>query len=174
MASSVPLFDGFDVSDSDGDCFLVADALCCLFDLCFSDDFLVIEVGASLSYGHRRVSCKNYALVCEFECSEILRKTPTPPKWSLDGHPLTKTSPSDGDGIRCPYLNKQNQVNGGGQECPPTRADFDRAVAGETPAPPLDVQILHVERVVFDELPAGLYIFAHQSGEDGFALGDVF
>jgi hypothetical protein len=38
----------------------------------------------------------------------------------------------------------------------------------------LDVQILHIERVVFDELAPGLYVLAHQRGEDGFALGDVF
>jgi len=59
------------------------------------------------------------------------------------------------------------QINGGGQECPPhTSRAFALLMvialfAGETPALPLDVQILHVERVVFDEFPAGLYVFAH-------------
>lgn len=38
----------------------------------------------------------------------------------------------------------------------------------------LDIQVLYVERIVFDELAAGFYVFAHQRGEDGFALGDVF
>ena len=38
----------------------------------------------------------------------------------------------------------------------------------------LDIQVLHVQRVVFDELAAGFNVFAHQRGEDGFALGDVF
>jgi hypothetical protein len=38
----------------------------------------------------------------------------------------------------------------------------------------LDVQVLYVERVFFDELPAGFDVFTHQRGEDGLALGDVF
>ena len=38
----------------------------------------------------------------------------------------------------------------------------------------LDVQVLHVQRVVFDELSAGFHVFAHQRREDSFALGDVF
>jgi hypothetical protein len=38
----------------------------------------------------------------------------------------------------------------------------------------LDIQVLHIERVFFDELPAGFDVFAHQRGEDGLALGDVF
>ena len=38
----------------------------------------------------------------------------------------------------------------------------------------LDIQVLYVEGVVFDELAAGLYVFAHQRCEDGFAFGDVF
>jgi len=38
----------------------------------------------------------------------------------------------------------------------------------------LDIQVLYVEGVVFDELSAGFYVLAHQRGEDGFALGDVF
>jgi len=47
--------------------------------------------------------------------------------------------------------------------------------AGEGARPTqLDIQILHIQRVVFDEFAAGFDIFAHQGGEDGFALGDVF
>src|SRR5713101_7739009 len=38
----------------------------------------------------------------------------------------------------------------------------------------LNVQVLHVQRIVFDEFSAGFYVFAHQGGEDGFALGYVF
>jgi hypothetical protein len=38
----------------------------------------------------------------------------------------------------------------------------------------LDIQVLHIERVVFDELAAGLYVLAHQGCEDGFAFGDIF
>ena len=38
----------------------------------------------------------------------------------------------------------------------------------------LDVQILHIERVVFDELSAGLYVFAHERRKDRLALGYVF
>jgi hypothetical protein len=38
----------------------------------------------------------------------------------------------------------------------------------------LDVQVLHIQRVVFYEFSAGFYVFAHQGGEDSFALGDVF
>jgi hypothetical protein len=37
-----------------------------------------------------------------------------------------------------------------------------------------DIQILHVERVIFDEFAATLYVFAHQRGEDDLALGGVF
>src|SRR5215469_17029532 len=32
----------------------------------------------------------------------------------------------------------------------------------------LDVEVLHVQRVVFDELPAGFDVFAHKSRKDGF------
>src|SRR6266851_8739692 len=38
----------------------------------------------------------------------------------------------------------------------------------------LNVQVLHVQRVVFDEFSAGFYVFAQQGGEDGLALGYVF
>src|SRR5437879_7077263 len=34
--------------------------------------------------------------------------------------------------------------------------------------------MLHVERIVFDEFSARLYVFAHQGGEDRLALGYVF
>src|SRR6185369_11596886 len=37
-----------------------------------------------------------------------------------------------------------------------------------------DVQVLNVERVVFDELAACFHIFAHQGCKDGFALCNVF
>jgi hypothetical protein len=37
-------------------------------------------------------------------------------------------------------------------------------------APDLHVQILHVERVVFDEFAAAFHVLAHQRGEDLFAL----
>src|SRR5208283_3180761 len=53
-------------------------------------------------------------------------------------------------------------------------AHGDRAVAGETPPLTLDVQVLYVERIVFDEFSAGFYVFAHQGGEDRLALGYVF
>jgi len=39
---------------------------------------------------------------------------------------------------------------------------------------PLYVQVLHVQRVVIDELAAGLHVFAHEGGEDGFGFGNVF
>ena len=38
----------------------------------------------------------------------------------------------------------------------------------------LDVEILHVERIILDELAARFDVFAHQSGEDGVGFGDVF
>ena len=38
----------------------------------------------------------------------------------------------------------------------------------------LDIQVFYIERVVFDELAAGFNVFAHERGEDGFALRDVF
>ena len=37
----------------------------------------------------------------------------------------------------------------------------------------LDVEVLHVERIFFDELATGFDVFAHQRGEDGLALRDV-
>ncbi len=38
----------------------------------------------------------------------------------------------------------------------------------------LDIQVLHIQRIVFDELAPGFDVFAHQRAEDDFALGDVF
>jgi hypothetical protein len=40
--------------------------------------------------------------------------------------------------------------------------------------PTLDVEVLDVERVVFDEFAAGFDVFAHERGEDGLGFGDVF
>ena len=37
-----------------------------------------------------------------------------------------------------------------------------------------DIQILHIQRILFNELPARFNVFAHQRGEDGFAFGNVF
>jgi len=37
-----------------------------------------------------------------------------------------------------------------------------------------DIQVLHIQRVFFNELAAGFHILAHQRGEDGLALGDIF
>lgn len=37
-----------------------------------------------------------------------------------------------------------------------------------------DVEILHIERIVFDELASALDVFAHQRGEDLFGLHQVF
>jgi len=38
----------------------------------------------------------------------------------------------------------------------------------------LNVQVLDVEGIVFDELAARFYVFAHERGKDGFSFGDVF
>jgi hypothetical protein len=38
----------------------------------------------------------------------------------------------------------------------------------------LDVQVLHIERVLFDEFAAGFDVFAHHSGEYFLTLSDVF
>jgi hypothetical protein len=46
---------------------------------------------------------------------------------------------------------------------------------GRLPTPlPLDVQILDVERIVLDELPARFYVFSHESGEDGVRFCEIF
>src|SRR5947208_12626758 len=65
-----------------------------------------------------------------------------------------------------------------------TAAELRSALAGASPGlgrgkprphtSRSDIQVLHIERIVFDEFAAGFDIFAHQGGEDGFALGDVF
>lgn len=38
----------------------------------------------------------------------------------------------------------------------------------------LDVEVLDVERVVFDEFATGFDVFAHQGGEDGLSFSDIF
>ncbi len=38
----------------------------------------------------------------------------------------------------------------------------------------LDVQILHIQRIIFDELASRLDVFAHERSKDGFALGNIF
>lgn len=38
----------------------------------------------------------------------------------------------------------------------------------------LDVQVLHIQRIVFDELPPLFYVFTHQRGEDFVGFDDVF
>jgi hypothetical protein len=71
----------------------------------------------------------------------------------------------DGRGRPSPHNHKQNQRRRTGVSAPHEQnlrfADGDRAVAGETPALPLDNQILHIQRVVFYEFSAGFYVFAH-------------
>ena len=37
----------------------------------------------------------------------------------------------------------------------------------------LDVEVLHIQGVVLDELPSCLNVFTHQGGEDGFGLRNV-
>ena len=38
----------------------------------------------------------------------------------------------------------------------------------------LNVQVLHIEGIVLDELAASLDVFAHEGSEDGFTFGEVF
>src|SRR5262249_15296979 len=38
----------------------------------------------------------------------------------------------------------------------------------------LDIQVLHIERIVFNELAPRLNVFTHERGEDRFCFGDVF
>jgi len=38
----------------------------------------------------------------------------------------------------------------------------------------LDVEVLDVEGVVFNEFAAGFNVFAHERGEDGFGFGNIF
>ncbi len=47
------------------------------------------------------------------------------------------------------------------------------AVGGCLHVSVLDIEILHIERVVLDELAAGFYVFAHQRREDRFRFRDV-
>lgn len=47
----------------------------------------------------------------------------------------------------------------------------------QPPPPPKgasDIQVLHIEGVVFDEFATRLRIFAHKRGKDGFGLGKIF
>jgi hypothetical protein len=37
----------------------------------------------------------------------------------------------------------------------------------------LDIQILHIQRILFDELAPRFHVFAHEGSEDRLALGDV-
>jgi hypothetical protein len=37
-----------------------------------------------------------------------------------------------------------------------------------------DVEVLHIQGVVFNEFAAGFDVFAHKRAEDSFTLGDVF
>ena len=41
-------------------------------------------------------------------------------------------------------------------------------------SPTLDIQVLHIESVIFDKFSARFDIFAHEGGEDGVGLGEVF
>jgi hypothetical protein len=38
----------------------------------------------------------------------------------------------------------------------------------------LDIQVLHVQRILLDELPAALHVFAHQSRKDLFTGRNIF
>jgi hypothetical protein len=38
----------------------------------------------------------------------------------------------------------------------------------------LDIQILHIQRILFDKLAPRFHILTHQRGKDGFALSDIF
>src|SRR5258708_24427363 len=38
----------------------------------------------------------------------------------------------------------------------------------------LNIQVLHIQRILFDKLPPRLDVLTHQRGEDGLALGNVF
>ncbi len=49
-----------------------------------------------------------------------------------------------------------------------------RIRTGQRPVPTLDIQILHIQRIILDELPPRLDVFAHERGEDSLALGNVF
>ena len=55
-------------------------------------------------------------------------------------------------------LPRQPNVKGVGQKCP-------------THTGKSNIQVFHVQRVLFDKLTARFYVFAHEGGEDGFTLG---
>jgi hypothetical protein len=38
----------------------------------------------------------------------------------------------------------------------------------------LDIQVLHIQRVVFDKLPPRFHVFTHEGGENGLGFRDVF
>src|SRR5271166_2794375 len=84
------------------------------------------------------------------------------------GIPITRGLLRSGAGSECVA----------GSECinvASTVAAHTALVVGRECAPDsLNVQVLHVQRVVFDKLSAGFDVFAHQGSEDGFTLGDVF
>src|SRR5262245_9196471 len=55
----------------------------------------------------------------------------------------------------------------------PSFPSLSRSLAPSLPRSLLDVQVLHVERVVFDEPSARLDLVAHQDGEDFVGLDRV-
>src|ERR1700687_709937 len=77
----------------------------------------------------------------------------------------------DGRGRPSPDDRNQRRRTGGSA---PHLQSLTSLLTARRPALPLDVQILHVQRVVFDEFSAGFYVFAHQRSEDGLTLGYVF
>src|SRR5580692_3593827 len=44
----------------------------------------------------------------------------------------------------------------------------------EVASPILDIQILHIQSILFNKLAPCLHVLAHQGGEDGLALGNIF
>ena len=54
-----------------------------------------------------------------------------------------------------------------------TKKDMEKVAGGCEGCRRLDIQILHIQRVIFDELAATLDILAHQRREDDLALGRV-
>jgi len=47
------------------------------------------------------------------------------------------------------------------------------AKQGACPAPLLDVKVLHVQRIVLDELAPRFLVLAYQCGQPGFGIGNV-
>ena len=70
---------------------------------------------------------------------------------------MGRTLLSDALDIDLVEVQRLGKVKGVGQECP-------------THTSKSNIQVFHVQRVLFDELPAGFHVFAHEGGEDGFAL----